>query len=278
MNSTITFVTECRDGSGHLVEVGDKDATLEAARFGGEILCLLGDHLTGDDRRLHADCCRGPAFTMTAQASRPSLGATYYGNRLRQLSGQDPDDPAAIADWVAEQLFEDGKVVVDGDDLFYGIRSLIIINARLSGDQEQTVRSFLNNCLARDGGFGLTPGAPPDIERTYCGIATLQWMGTPEDLAGVRAHRAFVEACYDGAGHMRMRPDQDRWSLATGYWGSRCAQILGLDWPWDQVRAATQACRRSDGGYASSSHSTLWETYCALRVAAIASGRAEEET
>ncbi len=268
---TATFISGCRDGSGNLVEIGDQGPTLEAARFGGEILRLLGDRPAGADLRLLADCRRGPAFAMTRESERPSLGATYYGNRLRQLAGQDADQPPTIARWVAEQVFADGKVAVDGDDLFYAIRSLVIIDARLPARQEEAVRSFLADCLAADGGYGLMPGDPPDIERTYCGIAIRQWLGTPDDLASVHRHRGFAESCFDGHGHMRMRPGKPDWSLATGYWGSRCAELLRLEWPWHQVLAATQACRQADGGYASSGRSTLWETYCALRVSAIAS-------
>lgn len=269
---TATFVGGCRDGSGNLVEIGDQTPTLEAARFGGEILNLLGDRPAGADLRLLADCRRGPAFAMTRESARPSLGATYYGNRLRQLAREDADAPAAIARWVAEQVFADGKVAVDGDDLFYAIRSLMLIDVRLSAQQEEAVRSFLADCLAADGGgYGLMPGDPPDIERTYCGIAIRQWLGTPDDLASARGHRGFVEACYDGHGHLRMRPGKPDWSLATEYWGSRCAELLRLKWPWHQVLAATRACRQADGGYASSDRSTLWETYCALRVSAIAS-------
>lgn len=268
---TAMFISGCRDGSGHLVEIGDQEPTLEAARFGGEILCLLGDRPAGADLRLLADCRRGPAFAMTRESEHPRLGATYYGNRLRQLAGQEADAPAAIAGWVTEQVFADGKVAVDGDDLFYAIRSLMLIDARLSARQEEAVRSFLADCLATDGGYGLLPGDAADIERTYCGIAIRQWLGRRDDLTSVHGHRAFVESCLDWHGHIRMRPDKPGWSLATGYWGSRCAELLRLKWSWHQVAAATRACRQPDGGYASSDRSTLWETYCALRVSAIAS-------
>src|ERR1700749_3862266 len=97
---TAAFVDSRRDNSGSLIEVGDRRPTLEAARFGVEVLNLLGDQPTGDDLRMLADCQRGPAFAMTRETEHPALGATYYGNRLLQLARQEVGNATATSRWV----------------------------------------------------------------------------------------------------------------------------------------------------------------------------------
>lgn len=264
------FLNQCRDESGRFVETDEDRPNLEAARFGAEILHLVGGVPSETELRFVADRHRGAAYAMDDDADEPALGATYYALRLLELAGRGPTDAQDTARWIVETLFTEDRVTVDMDDLFYGIRALNLTGTRLSSSEENAVRTFLRTCTHVDGGYGLLPDAPADIERTYCAVAISLWIGGDGDRDATRAQESFVRSCYDDRGHMKMRPSAPDWSLATGYWGNRCAELLELDWPWAEVHAATAACRQSDGGYTAATGSALWETYCALRVLDIA--------
>jgi hypothetical protein len=265
MNS---FVDRCRDAAGLLVETDENRPSLEATRFGAEILALTGAGPTRADLDFVSEARRGPAYTMHRDGEL-SLGATYYALRLHELAGSAVPAPAEVGAWVTTTLVAD-EVSVDMDDLFYGIRSLLILGHRLNQVGDDAVRAFILRCTADGGGCALAPGRPADIERTYCAVAILQWLGSDEDHREARAHAEFVASCDDGAGHIRMRPTEPTWSLASAYWGSRTVQLLGLPWAWDALDTAVRGCARPDGGFSAHGESTLWETYCALRVRAIA--------
>ena len=274
MTESASFVARCRDAAALLVETDEDRPSLEATRFGAEILAMAGDGPSGADLEFVAQARRGPAYTMHRDGEL-SLGATYYALRLHELAGVAVPTPAEVAAWVTSTLVAD-EVDVDMDDLFYGIRSLLILGHRLTDVGEDAVRAFLLRCTADGGGCALEPGRPADIERTYCAVAILQWLGSDDDAREARAHAQFVTSCDDGAGHIRMRPGEPDWSLASAYWGSRTVQLLDLPWDWDALDAAVRGCARPDGGYSARGASTLWETYCGLRVRAIAAARQEQ--
>ncbi|MBB4912712.1 prenyltransferase/squalene oxidase repeat-containing protein [Actinophytocola algeriensis] len=269
-HNVAAFLDRCRDESGRFVETDEDRPSLEASRFGAEILQLIGSRPSEAELRFVADRHCGAGYAMDDDAEEPALSATYYALRLLELAGHPPSDAHEIARWLVDTLFGEGRVVVDMDDLFYGIRALNLAGERLSSSGEDAVRTFLQTCQHVNGGYGLLPDAAPDIERTYCAVAISLWMGGDSDHEAARAQKPFVRSCYDGGGHIRMRPSSPDWSLASGYWGNRCVELLELDWPWDDVHAATAACRQPDGGFTSTTGSSLWETYCALRVLDIA--------
>jgi hypothetical protein len=272
---TESFVTGCRDATGLLVETDEDRPSLEATRFGAEILAHTGAGPTRADLEFVAKARQGPAYTMH-RGGEPALGATYYALRLHELAGTAVPGPAEVGAWVSAALVRGGEVAVDLDDLFYGVRSLLILGHRLDRGGEDAVRRFLRRCTAGGGGCALEPGGPADIERTYCAVAILQWLGTEEDHRAAAAHADFVASCDDGEGHIRMRPGVPAWSLASAYWGARTVQLLRLPWPWHALDAAVRGCARPDGGYSAHGESTLWETYCALRVRDIAAARQEQ--
>ncbi|UUV31038.1 hypothetical protein NQK81_40850 [Amycolatopsis roodepoortensis] len=275
MTDALTFVESCRDSDGLLVETDESGPSLEAARFGAEIRAMRGTGLTRPELEFASAARTGGAYAMF-RGGAPSLGATYYALRLYQLAGVPVPDAGAVVRWVDEALVAGGRIVVDMDDLFYGVRSLIILDARPEPDGAAEIRAFLRACTGDDHGCALLPDGPSDIERTYCSVAIRQWLGTEDDHADAQASAPFVISCDDGFGHIRMRPSRAEWSLASAYWGARTAQLLNLAWPWAELHAAVQRCAQPDGGFSTNPGSTLWETYCALRVMNIAASRQEQ--
>jgi hypothetical protein len=274
-NGVADFVRTCRDRSGRLVETDEDTATLEATRFGAEILHLHGAGPTEGDLRFVTAARKGPAYLMHDNAGSPSLGATYYSLRLHQLAGRPVPDADTVTRWTSAALVADGIVRVDVDDLFYGVRSLMILDAEVDEPFARAVRAFLRDCAPDGQGCALLPGHAADIERTYCAVAIHQWLGTDDDYAAARLHTEFVAACEDGDGHVTMSPQPSAWSLATAYWGSRAAELLRMPWPWARVAAIMGHCTRPDGGFGRGTGSTLWETYCAVRVMTMAGAHLE---
>ncbi|MYW93727.1 hypothetical protein G3I59_24700 [Amycolatopsis rubida] len=277
MTEPASFVGRCRDSAGLLVETDEDRPSLEATRFGAEVLALTGSGPEAADLGFVAGARRGPAYAMH-RGGELSLGATYYALRLHELAGIAVPAPAETGAWVASSLVRDGSVGVDMDDLFYGIRSLLILALRLDRPAEDAVREFLGRCTADGGGCALEPGHSADIERTYCAVAILQWLGADDDQLAAQRHAGFATACDDGRGHIKMRPAEPAWSLASAYWGARTVQLLGLPWRWEALGSAVRECARPDGGYSAHDESTLWETYCALRVRRITAVRQGKPT
>ncbi|WP_158633132.1 hypothetical protein [Amycolatopsis sp. WAC 01376] len=274
MTDAMTFVEGCRDDDGLLVETDENAPSLEATRFGAEIRAMRGHGLTRQELEFASAARTGGAYAMF-RGGGPSLGATYYALRLYQLAGVTVPDSAAVVRWVGEALCSGDETVVDMDDLFYGVRCLIILDARPEPSAAVAIRRFLSACTKDDRGCSLLPDRPSDIERTYCSVAIRQWLGTGRDHADARASGPFVVSCDDGSGHIRMRPSEAEWSLASAYWGARTVQLLNLAWPWAELDATVRRCAQPDGGFGKNPGSTLWETYCALRVMDIAASRQE---
>lgn len=268
-NDLSRFINSRQNDSGLLVETDEDEPTLEAARFGAEIAAMVGTPPARATLELVNACRRGSAFAMTSGSAGPELGATYYALRLFDLAERDITEHSRVAQWIAGQLFVDVSVGRDLDELFYGIRALELIKSVLTDMQRDAVRRFLNDCACNDGGYALMPGQTPDIERTYCALAIWHWLGGRDDREIAQLQAPWVRNCYDN-GHIRIHPADSTWSLATCYWGIRCVELLQLNWPWDQCQCAAVECRRVDGGFSASGTSTLWETYCALRVIDIA--------
>ncbi|MEU8418242.1 hypothetical protein AB0C24_36055 [Amycolatopsis japonica] len=275
MTNVMTFVESCRGKDGLLVETDESAPSLEATRFGAEIRALRGKGLTRPELEFASAARTGGGYAMF-RGGAPSLGATYYALRLYQLAGVTVPDSAAVVRWVGEALCSGGKTIVDMDDLFYGVRSLIILGARPEPSAAVAIRVFLGECTKADRGCAFLPDRPSDIERTYCAVSIRQWLGTEQDHADAQASGPFVVSCDDGLGHIRMRPSEADWSLASAYWGARTVQLLNLAWPWAEVDVAVRRCARPDGGFGTNPASTLWETYCALRVMGIAASRQEQ--
>ncbi len=107
------------------------------------------------------------------------------------------------------------------------------------------------------------PGVPPDVERTYCGAMMLRLLSAAD---GLPEHRAFVAASMRN-GLFLMRPGPAVCSLATQYWGSRAADLCELPISREPLREFAAAARNPDGGFGGEDgSSTMWHTYCALRI------------
>lgn len=259
------------------VEVGERVPTVEAARFGLETLAALevepGESTRAAVDRLLDDCARPDGgYAMRRDDGPSELAATYYATRLMTagLVGRVPDSER-IAEYVRRSVLGDGgaRVWVDVDDLYYGMRAVALAAVSLSGDEHEAVHAFMSGCAHPDGGFGLVPGAEPDVERTYCCLHMLQFLGADE--VGPR-HARFVGACSDGE-LIHWSPAHERSYPATMYWGARAAQIAGVDLDWDRLARGMESFRRPGGGYAAGGEPDLWLTYCGTRTLEIARQR-----
>jgi hypothetical protein len=271
MTSTIEkFLSERSLGSGLYVERGEAQPTMEALRWGTEIRAMLdlGPLLSEEAFAFVSACLRsGGGYAISPDHPEPALNATYYATKVLSLA----DDPRRLAPdlakWLGDTVFgPSGNVRVDVDDLFYAMRAMQYSDQALRPEQSRRVIMFLRACADPGGGFGLLPGEPPDIERTYCCAMMLAllsaWDAPPR-------HRTFVGRTMRG-GLFHMRPDSDTCSLATQYWGLRAAGLCGVPVSSPQVRDFVSALRNPDGGFGGfggeGGRSTLWHTYCAMRV------------
>lgn len=265
LESAADYVRTRVDQQGNFVESGEDEPTLEAARFAAEVLATAGSLDVGQFANALQRCDRSWGFSMTLTGEGPELGATYYGWRLRQLMGHGGERNKASS-WIVRQVFDaENEVTVDVDDVFYAVRALDIVGAELAPEQQESLRKFLASCQSPDGGYALLPGNPSDIERTYCAVATLLWLNTETDKTRARNEREWIQACAND-GCIKGAPDVLDANLATAYWGSRSAELLDIAWPWDSVRDLALRGQRSDGGFGIGEGSTLWETYCGVRL------------
>lgn len=272
-----SFVLGRALADGAFVEVGEELPTVEAARFALEALASMGADAGADTRRAVSElvaACRRPdgGFAMTAGDPASKLAATYYAVRLSAAGRVDVSlDPEALRSWLRAALFgdRDGEVAVDVDELYYGVRALELASTPPTPSYRAATEAFVRACAARGGGFGLVPGAAPDIERTYCCLHMLQLLGSADDAG---AHAGWVESCA-GAGRVWWDPDRVRSSPATMYWGTRAAEIAGVELPWRELADGVEAFRDPSGGYGLDGGASLWLTYCGVRTREIARQR-----
>jgi prenyltransferase beta subunit len=265
------FLSERSAGSGLYAERGETQPTMEALRWGTEIRAMLGVRplLSEEAHAFLAACLRSAgAYATSPDHPEPALNATYYATKILSLAGGPWKPAPELAVWTAGTVFgPSGNVRVDVDDLFYAVRAMQYANQEIPPDLARRAVMFLRACADPGGGFGLLPGEPPDIERTYCCAMMLSLLSAWDSPS---PHRAFTaRTLRDGLFHMRPDASATR-SLATQYWGARAAGMCGVPLPCDEICAFVVAKRNPDGGFGDESReSTLWQTYCAMRVLAL---------
>ncbi|HEY2667349.1 MAG TPA: prenyltransferase/squalene oxidase repeat-containing protein [Actinomycetota bacterium] len=272
------FVAGCSSHTGVFTEPGEAEPTLEATRFGVEALVALG----GAPRESVLDfveACWRPdgGFAMLAGEAEISLAATYYALRLRELVGHaDPARGRVTARWLIDRMLPgatgDADEGVDIDELYYALRSWQILGFLPTDSHRLALVNFMLGCAGERGGFGLVQGAASDIERTYCCVHGLRILGL--DPPRLEVHRAWASACI-AEGRFYATPERLVYSLPTMYWGSRTAELLGIDPDWPAVEREVLAFRRADGGFGAQPSSSLWETYCALGALRLATAMRE---
>lgn len=254
-------------GCGMYVETGERQPSLEALRWACEIRALLGEPVEPGSITFIAACRRGnEAYAMHVERHRPELGATYYAVRVLALAGHADQVPAAMAGWLDGTVFgAAGIITVDADDLFYAIRALEQAGLTPAAERTTRIAEFLRGCQHPAGGFGLVPGAPPDVERTYCCLAIDHFMArtAPDwpDPVDRGRHARWLRTCLGPVG-IRMAPTGPA-NPATQYWGVQAFRLAGIAPDPVVVRDAVDRARHPDGGFGAP---TLWHSYCALRV------------
>lgn len=261
------FLSTRSCGSGVYVERDETQPTMEALRWVTEIRALLGlDPVAGEETLpFIAACLRSAdAYAISPDHPEPALNATYYAARVLVLADAARHIARGMARWLADIAFgPHGNVRLDVDDLFYAMRALECAGAVLSPEEARRLVLFLQACADPGGGFALMPGERPDIERTYCCAMMLKLLGAWDEP---QRHREFVAGTIRN-GLFHWRPDAAARSLATQYWGIRAAGLCGIRPPWEPVREYAAGAQNPDGGFGGrDGRSTLWHTYCALRV------------
>jgi hypothetical protein len=264
------FLAGRSPGSSLFVERGDAQPTMEALRWGMEIRAMLGiDTFAGKEALAFLTACQrsGCAYAISPDHPEPMLNATYYAARVLAITGEmESASVTGMAEWLVGASFgSNGNVRLDVDDLFYAVRAMEAVGASLPADLTRRTVRFLKACAYSSGGFGLMPGEPPDIERTYCCAMMLRLLNAAE---GLSEHRGFIGSTLRD-GLFRMRPDSMVCSLATQYWGSRAAGLCRVPIARQPLREFVVVAQNPDGGYGGQDgNSTLWHTYCALRILA----------
>ncbi|MGW6929014.1 hypothetical protein ACWGE0_03055 [Lentzea sp. NPDC054927] len=230
--------------------------TLEEARYRAELGVLTGDPLDPAALELVAQREIGPGWSDDPAALVPDLPATFCALRVLSIAGELGSRPETVA-WLRSQTS-----TADVHRFFYAARARALLRDRPDAAESAEIAAMLKSLHHPDGGYGGGPGVRADVQYTYVGVWTRHWLG---DIAQGRADAAdwLAARCLDG--HMAFSADDPSWSLATGASGHRCADLLGLDWPWEQVRAAAERERRPDGTFGGP-----LENYCGLRIIALA--------
>lgn len=255
------------------VEVGEATPTIEAARFGLE---AWGTHAAPPHELRIAALgllrqCRDPegGWCSNPNSSRPTLSATYYATKLL-AEGHIPGRLAGakrVQAWLSQQITHETGVraAMDIDEMYYGVRAACLIApSRPFPDRIRTcVIEFLLACAGPNGGFGLRPGAEPDIERSYCSIHMLRLLGAEFDAA---PHLAWITKCVR-EGNIEWSPDNPLATPATFYWGLQVASLVGMIIPAAAIGRNLSHFVCADGGYGEQGHPTIWHTYCGVRVA-----------
>lgn len=261
------FLSTRSCGSGVYVERDETQPTMEALRWATEIRALIGLQAVAGEETLPfiAACLRSAdAYAGSPDHPEPALNATYYAARVLALTGTAGHIAPGMAKWLTDIAFgPHGNVRLDVDDLFYAMRALECAGEAFPPDEARRLILFLRACADSGGGFALMPGDRPDIERTYCCAMMLKLLGAWDEP---HRHREFVTATVRD-GLFSMHPGSTECSLATQYWGIRAAGLCGVRPPREPVRTYAASSQNLDGGFGGrDGRSTLWHTYCALRV------------
>lgn len=257
------------------VEVGEPGPTVEAARFGLE---AWRTHATPPPAVMRATLgylrrCAHPygGWGVDAQSEQPCLSATYYATKLL-AEGHLPEPlraPEQVQAWLCDQVADDLNVrpAIDIDELYYAVRAAYLIApARPFPDRvRRSVVEFVLACADVDGGFGRTPGAQADIERSYCSIHMLRLLGAEFEAD---RHFAWIGRCVR-TGAMDWSPDTPTASPATVYWGLRVASLVGVGVPAAAVRDNLAQFVLASGGYGANGQASIWHTYCGVKAAQI---------
>lgn len=273
----MAFLRSRRLHGGLFVEVGAEGVTLEAQRFAFETEDLLADGCFGVSSEevaclLGACACAGggyaphPPDPPTYVRCRADLGATYYACRLNARL-QAPAELNCTRRWLTSAAFDEHQhaVRVDLDELYYVLRGLSFAHGALSRSERLSVFRFLLACQVADGGFAVTPGGTPDIERTYCGVHLARQLGLKLDD---RLHRRWVASCIDVAGAIHWDPTRRHSTAPTLYWGVRAAELVGSKLDRVRLARALLVHMNDDGGFGEPGRSTIWDTYCAMHALA----------
>lgn len=269
MSANVTDFLESRLSHERLfVETDDHEPTVEAARFGLETLDALGVSLPGvraATSRFLSKCRMPDEGFADRQGGKPALNATYYATRLcsRELVPGSLADPYGLIGWVRREIMRDGRIVphMDVDELYYAVRAMqfALPEKELPDRDVQAIVGFILGCASPDGGFGLRPGYPGDIERTYCCVNMLETLGFEPGSP----HKDFISACTEN-GKVSWDPDHAEAMPATFYWGLRAASLTGAYVDWDEAGRRIEDFRCADGGYGVAGRARLWHTYCCV--------------
>ena len=232
--------------------------TLDDARYLAELALLTGAPLDPAALDLVARRAFGVGWSDDPSAVEPDLPGTFGALRVLSIAGELGLRPATVV-WLRDQTS-----TTDAYRFFFAARARALLGDRPDEEEAVQITSLLRLLHHPDGGYGSGPGVRADVQHTYVGVWTRQWLDT---VAEARADAAdWLVARYSG-GHMALSADNPTWSLATGASGHRCADLLGLDWPWAEVRAAAERERLPDGTFGGP-----LDTYCGLRIIALAEG------
>lgn len=264
------FLAARRRGHGEYVETGEYQPTLEALRWAAEISWLLGAEQV--EPAPFIDRCRrlGGAFAMTAREDEPSRAASYYAVRVLTLCEMPGRIPAELPSWfISELAAPDRPAASDIDEMFYVLRALEQLGAldSIPARVRLSLVGFIRECQDMSGGFAASPGLPPDTEHTYCASCGLLLLGQPLSHADASVTARWLNARFNTAsGLATLTSADDLPSLAASYWGFRAGEVIGATVWTSRLREAVEELRKPDGGYGTAPVSTLWESYCALRV------------
>ncbi|MFB9924401.1 prenyltransferase/squalene oxidase repeat-containing protein [Amycolatopsis halotolerans] len=265
----LAFVRTAESAEGYPLESSDRIPSLQAARFASELTNLAGLPVSARTLAFVAQCRRGEAFAFEREGDLPTLPGTYYALRVLTLAGKPWREPATTR-WITERLFDDrGRLAVGMDELFYGARALMLLEADLPQPARKEILEFLRARRSPEGGYGPDRGEPADIQRTYCAISLRGWLHDGARVEEDEGLAEWIVGCHRD-GRMHLSPSSGEWSLGTAASGHRCADVLGLAWPWNEAREFAESHRREDGGFGLGAASTLWETYCGLRTIQLA--------
>ncbi|WP_257450266.1 prenyltransferase/squalene oxidase repeat-containing protein [Archangium lipolyticum] len=259
----LSFLEKRLTRNGLFVEVGESAPTVESIRFGLDTMASIDKEVDESVRRSSAAYlleCLLPdgGFAISARSTQSKLSSTYYAVRLFELKRVDGGlpDRHRTSEWIIGQLFDGAGIAesVNVDELYYAARALQLMAApELDHSRIDTVVRYIKRCCSPAGGFGLSPGAPADIERTYCCLHMLQTLGHLHDP---EKHAKWVSSCIIG-GQVYWDPSGAKVSPATFYWGLRAASIAGAEVAWSDVASAIRNFEKEDGGYGDEAGSQL---------------------
>jgi prenyltransferase beta subunit len=270
MSASVTAFLESRLSRERLfVETGHSEPTVEAARFGLETLDALGADIPGVRTATSAflsQCRATDEGFADRREGKPALNATYYAARLlsRGLVPGSLADPYGLVGWIRRKIMRDGRIAphMDVDELYYAVRAMqfALPGKELPDEDVQAIVGFILRCASPDGGFGLRPGDPGDIERTYCCVNMLETLGAEHESA---RQKDFISACTEN-GEVSWDTDRAGTTPATFYWGLRAASLTGTRVAWREAAQRIEDFRCADGGYGSGERGQLWHTYCCV--------------